>query len=109
MLGGLLGLSELANVVPCILTEPHASMAGDLDSFANVMVRLFLPLEPREELLQRHTTVAAFDFFCCVRGRNLEAAVEVLDILVHLLNAMAALTDSSIASSRTSNQQALPI
>ena len=96
-------------MVPCILTELHATMAADLDSFADVIVRLFLSLNPRQELLQRHTADAAFDFVRCIRGNKLEAAIGVIDVINYLLNAIATLTNSSIASSHTSNQRALPI
>ncbi|KAK5111089.1 hypothetical protein LTR85_012264 [Meristemomyces frigidus] len=48
----------------------------DCKSFAKVLVRLYLPGDPREDLLQQQVDELPFGFYCCVRESKLGDALK---------------------------------
>lgn len=68
---------SLANVGDCVLRSTVGKSEDDLQLFADVLVHMFLPLQPVEANLQRSLDNTAYDFFTYVRGNKLMAALKV--------------------------------
>ncbi|KAK3612801.1 hypothetical protein LTR56_028232, partial [Elasticomyces elasticus] len=70
------GQVKLANVGDCVLRSTANKPGDDLQSFADVLVHMFLPLQPVEANLQRSLDDTAYDFFTYVRANELMAALQ---------------------------------
>ena len=66
-----------ANIGACVLFQTAADTKDDLQSFAEVLTHLFLPLNPRELDLEKYLQKTPYDFFVCVRESRLTDASQV--------------------------------
>lgn len=69
-------MSITANIGTCILDRPDADKADDIACFAKVLIRLFSPLDPREEGLALSVGEIALSFYQCLKDNTIETVLE---------------------------------